>query len=552
MSAPNRPKVSAHHHMTEKTEVLIAGAGPVGLTLAIALGQQGIRCTLLERNEKPSFLPKMERCNARTMEIFRRLGLSQSIRKAGFDVDLPMDVFIVNSLVEEPILHLEYPSVTQMQEQIRQTNDGSAPLEPYQLISQYTLEPLLKAYAETLPSVTVAFGHEVTSFTQDDSGVTVQVQCKDGSQKTLQGAYLVGCDGGASTIRKQLDIALSGQGGIMELRQAFFRSDTLFDQISIGKGRHYHVADSQNTGIVVQDDLKHFSLHSVVEKDEDMADVLRRVIGMPVDFEMLYVGKWTQHLLVADSYRKGRVFLAGDSAHLVIPTGGLGMNTGIGDAIDLAWKLAGTLQGWGGKALLDSYEIERRQVGQRNVNASGFAAKGRGAWRKTWCPEIAEHSPRGEEARRRMAEVADREQRKTNEQRGTELGYIYQNTPIVCSEPGQAPESGVFDYLPTTSPGARVPHVWLDDGTPLQDHFGHGFTILRAGASQEDVSALASALQAFGAPVDVLDVPDTAVRAVVQSDLLLLRPDLHVVWRGDRAPNDPQQIAAVATGRSPA
>lgn len=538
--------------MTVDTEVLIAGGGPVGLTLAIALGQQGIRCTLVERNEKPGFLPKMERCNARTMEIFRRLGLADRIRHAGFDVDLPMDVFIVTSLVEEPILHLEYPSVNQMKAHIREVNDGSQPLEPYQLISQYTLEPLLKAHAETLPGVTIAFGHELTSFEQDDTGVTAHLRRKDGSTKTIRAAYLVGCDGGASTVRKQLDIALSGQGGIMELRQAFFRCDELFDRIPIGKGRHYHVADNQNSGIVVQDDRKHFSLHSVVERDEDMADVLRRVIGMPLDFEMLYVGKWTQHLLVADRYREGRVFLAGDSAHLVIPTGGLGMNTGIGDAVDIAWKLAGTLRGWGGAGLLDAYEVERRQVGLRNVAASGFAAKGRGAWRKTWCPEIAERSPRGEEARRRMAEVADREQRKTNEQRGTELGYLYKDSPLICSEPGEAPESGIFDYRPTTAPGARIPHAWLDDGSALQDHLGAGYTVLRAGGSSADVSALVAELRALGAPVDVLDVPDAPVRAIVESDVLLLRPDLHVVWRGDRAPADPHRVAAVATGRASA
>ena len=536
--------------MTDETEVLITGGGPVGLTLAIALGQQGIACTLVERNEKPSFLPKMERCNARTMEIFRRLGLADRIREAGFPVDMPMDVFIVTSLVDEPILHLDYPSVTQMKEQIRSVNNGSKPLEPYQLISQYTLEPLLKAYAETLPSVTIAFGHELTSFKQDASGVTAHLQLKVGTQKSIRAAYLVGCDGGASTVRKQLNIALSGQGGIMELRQAFFRSDTLFDQIPIGKGRHYHVADAQNTGIVVQDDLKHFSLHSVVERDEDMADVLRRVIGMPIDFEMLYVGKWTQHLLVADRYRDGRVLLAGDSAHLVIPTGGLGMNTGIGDAIDLAWKLAGTLQAWGGAALLDSYEIERRQIGQRNVAASGFAAKGRGAWRKTWCPEIAERSERGDEARRHMAEVADREQRKTNEQHGTELGYIYKDSPIVCSESGEISESGIFDYCPTTAPGARVPHAWLADGSALQDRFGAGYTILRAGGSLADVSALVAEMRAFGAPVEVLDVPDAAVRAIVERDIVLLRPDLHVVWRGNAAPVNPRDVAAIATGRA--
>src|SRR5215212_3546224 len=163
------------------TQVLIVGAGPTGLTLAIDLGRRGVRCMVIEQKEAPQFLPKMERCNARTMEIYRRMGIAEKVRAAGLPADCPMDVFIVLSVVEPPLLHLPYPSVAEAKAAIRQTNDGTQPAEPYQLISQYTLEPLLKSIAEELPSVTVRYGCELVSFAQDANSVTAQVKTRDGA-----------------------------------------------------------------------------------------------------------------------------------------------------------------------------------------------------------------------------------------------------------------------------------------------------------------------------------------------------------------------------------
>jgi len=318
------------------SQVLIVGAGPVGLTLAIDLGRRGIRCVLLEQKEAPQFLPKMERCNARTMEIYRRLGIAQKIRDAGFPRDCPMDVFIITSLVEPPLLHLPYPSVAQAQAEIAAHNDGTMPLEPYQLISQYTLEPLLKEIAESIPCVDVRYGCEFISFQQDANSVQARIKNTDGSMTDLRADYLVGCDGGNSAVRRQLGIKLQGEANLLQLRQALYRCDDLFERIPIGKGRHYHVADGQATFLIVQDSTRHFTLHSVVETDADMATMFEKTVGMPVNYEMLYVGQWRQNLLLADSYCENRVFLAGDAVHLVIPTGGLGMNSGVGDAIDLS------------------------------------------------------------------------------------------------------------------------------------------------------------------------------------------------------------------------
>src|SRR5499433_3980373 len=394
-------------------QVLIVGSGPTGLTLAIDLGLRGVRAMVIEQKDAPQFLPKMERCNARTMEIYRRMGIVEEVRDAGLPADCPMDIFVVLSLVEPPLVHHAHPSVAEAKAQIAKSQDGSQPLEPYQLISQYTLEPLLKSIAETLPSVTVRYGCELVSFEQDGNSVTAQVKGSAGAWSTLRAAYMVGCDGGGSLVRRQLGINLSGEANIQQLRQALYYCEDLYERIPIGKGRHYHVDDDEGSFLIVQDSTRHFTLHSVVETDAEMAGMFERVVAMPVKYEMLYVGQWKMNLLLADRYGEGRVFLAGDAVHLVIPTGGLGMNSGVGDAIDLSWKLAATLAGWGGPKLLASYETERRKVGDHVVKASRFATLGRRKWRGMWKPNIRDDTPEGAEARANLARVADTEQRKS-------------------------------------------------------------------------------------------------------------------------------------------
>ena len=535
----------------EKSEVLIVGAGPVGLTLAIDLGKRGIHCTLIEQKEAPQFLPKMERANARSMEMYRRIGLADPIRKAGLRGDCPMDVYVVLSLKAPPLLRLRYPSVDEARAECRATNDGSGALEPYQLISQYTLEPLLKSVAESLPTVSVRFGTEFVSLVQDEEGVAATVK-SGGKTETLRVAYLVGCDGGTSPVRKQLGIKLRGEGAMMEFRQALFRCDELFDRLPLGngpgRGRHYHVADDKASFLIMQDSTVHWTLHAVVGSDQEMKAQFEKVVGFPVEYEMLSCFPWRQNLLLADRYRDRRVFLAGDAAHLVIPTGGLGMNTGVGDAFDLSWKLAATLRGWGGDNLLGAYEHERRQVGDRNVGASRYASIGRRKWRSMYRPNIAENTPEGRQNREILASVAEVEQRKTNEMIGAEMGYRYVDSPIIMDIPG-GPEHLFREYVPTTWPGARLPHVWLDDGTAMQDHIpADGYTLLKLGQTRAETAGLEQALRAFGAPVAVMDVPDQIARDIYGFDLILLRPDMHIVWRGQQPPDDCALVAAIATG----
>ncbi len=531
--------------------VVVVGAGPVGLLLAINLGRAGVKTILLERNPKPQFLPKMERCNARSMEMFRRIRLSQKIRDAGLRADCPMDVFIIEDLTKPALLEEKHPCVHTFQEKIKDCKDLSMPLEPYQLISQYTLEPLLKAEAETFESVDVRFGYEFVEFEQSERGVTVRCRDSDGKARTLTALFLVGCDGGSSPIRKQLGIKLRGEGGILELQQALFYCEDLFDRLpngnGPGQGRHYHRADTEYTFLIMQDSTKHWSLHATVPDADAMKCKFEEIVGFSIEYELLSCAPWRQNLLLAERYGEGRVFLAGDSAHLVIPTGGLGMNTGVGDAFDLAWKLIGTLKGWGGPELLDSYEIERRQVGDRNVGASRFANLGRQKWRSMATKDIFSGTDTGESTKQALIQVANSEQRKGNRMIGAELGYRYSDSPCIDNIPG-GPEHRVGEYQPNVWPGSRLPHCWLDDGVALQDLLPETYILLSLGNKTLDTSQLRESYKAIGAPVSEVRIESSRIRDLYGFDFLILRPDMHVVWRGTDVPQNFREIASISTG----
>jgi 2-polyprenyl-6-methoxyphenol hydroxylase-like FAD-dependent oxidoreductase len=530
--------------------VLIVGGGPVGLTLAVDLGARGVRCVLVERKDEPAFLPKMERCNARSLEIFRRMGIVDRVRAAGYPADYPMDVFHVTRLVDPPILQMPYPSVNELKAEAAARNDGVLPLEPYQLISQYTLEPLLKAIAEEDPLVDVRFGHELVSFVQDPGVVTARLRTSAGTDVTVRAQYLIGCDGGTSTVRKQLGVPLQGRGNFRSLHQALFQCDRLYDVVPIGHGRHYWVSDENLSAIVCQDSCRHFSLHAEGVDEDKMPAIFGRTIGTPVDFQMLACTRWSYNLLIADRYIEDRVFLAGDSVHLVVPTAGLGLNTGIGDAIDLSWKLAAVLAGWGGPELLRSYEDERRQIGVRNVRVSGAATADRVNWREeSYRPWIGEDSERGREARENLAQMLRKEAGTTTIISGIERGYRYTNSALLWPESGEGPDPDAYAYVPTSWPGARLPHMWLKSGEPILDVLGPWYTVLRFG-SRVDTRGIERALAAAGVPfvTVALDEDEPAFEVYDRYGAFLIRPDAHIGWRGMRTPGDPTQIVAVVTG----
>ena len=532
-------------------EVIVAGAGPVGLTLAIDLGRRGVRCLIVERDPTTAPWPKMDRSNARTMEFYRRIGIVDRVRALGYPPDNPMDVFLTTRLSEPPIAVLKYPSVAERRKQIAESPDGSFLLEPYQLVSQNKLEPLLKEIAEGTPKVTVRYGCELVDFAQDENGVTVHTRTTSGAAGTVRATYLVGCDGGSSTVRKKLDIKLEGQGGVRDVVQVIFRSDDLYDRIVTGKGRHYQFAGDATSSLVAQGDRKEFTLHTSLPPDTNFEPVIRDLIGFPCHFEIRHVVPWRPHLLVAERYRDRRVFLAGDAVHLVIPTGGLGMNTGVGDAFDLSWKLAGVIKGWGGPGLLDGYEEERRPIGLRNRDASGWAAAGVPIWRALVTPAIHGDTPAGRAARQELAASFDVNHRRMHGMVGVEAGYSYAGSRLITDEPGNVAEWETSRYIPRAVPGARIPHMWLKDGRALQDVLGDDYTLLDL-RGDCDTAPLEAAFCVLGAPLEILRLDEARVRGVYGASVFLLRPDVHIAWRGEGPPADPAPLARMVTGRADA
>ena len=528
-------------------DVIVAGAGPVGLTLTIDLGRRGVRCLLIERSPTTLPYPKMDRSNARTMEFYRRIGIADRVRALGYPADNPMDVFLTTRLSDAPIAVLKYPSVAERRRQIAESPNGAFLLEPYQLVSQNKLEPLLKEVAEATPNVTVRYGCGLEDFVQDDDGVTVQARTASRAREKLRAGYLVGCDGGASTVRKKAGIRLEGKGRIRALVQVIFRSDELYRKIVTGRGRHYNFVDANASTLIAQGCRTEFTLHTSLPADTDFRPVIQELIGFPCTFEITHIVPWHHNLLLAERYRDRRVFLAGDAVHLVIPSGGLGMNTGVGDAFDLAWKLSGTIHGWGGPELLDGYERERRPIGRRNVDAAGWAAAGVPIWRALVTPEAYHDTPAGAEVRARLAASFDVEHRRMHGMVGVESGYSYAGSPLIAAEPGNVAEWETSRYEPKAVPGARIPHMWLDDGQALQDILGDDYTLLDLKGDAETAS-LEEAFRARGAPLAVIRRDEPRVRGVYGAGVFLLRPDLHIVWRGDGAPTDAAGLAALATG----
>jgi hypothetical protein len=397
----------------------------------------------------------------------------------------------------------------------------------------------------------VRFGCELLSFDEHEGKVVARVKYLDGREAALTSQYLVGCDGGSSTVRAGLGFRLEGQADLGQQMQALFHCEELFERIVTGKGAHYHRADDQWTFLITQGDTRHFSLHAMIDDEQAMPALFETIVGMPISYKTLYVGKWTMRHLLSTRYATKRVFLAGDSAHLVTPIGGLGMNTGIGDAIDLAWKLAGTLQGWGGQGLLSTYEVERRPIGERNVNAAQRGFEARRVWRDLCAGECsAVIQSNDQAARNRLGQVWRDEHRKGANLTGIILGYRYLNSPIISyeSDDDDADQTS-YDYIPTTRPGARIPHLWRKDGSAVQDHVRGGYALVACAPRSGGLEKLGEAFRSLRCPFQVLDLSDLPhARDIYERDYVLLRPDLHVAWRGNSAPADPARLAAVVTG----
>jgi 2-polyprenyl-6-methoxyphenol hydroxylase-like FAD-dependent oxidoreductase len=525
------------------TPVLIVGGGPVGLALAIDLGWRGIGCMLVEQGDGTIAHPRANAENARTMEFFRRWGIANAVREAGTPEDFPHTVLYLTSLTGFEIARIERPG-----------HGGGAPgtisPERPQRCNQLWLDPILRARAASFPSVTLRHSCRFESFTQDEAGVVATVHdLPDGDRQQISADYLVACCGGGSSIAKSLGVAMQGTPTLEYNLNIFFRSPALWKQHDKGKAALHFFVDAEGIWrTLVQLDgreLWRLGLRGQHYFDNaetvDASALIAGVIGKPVQHEVVSALRWIARDLVAEKYRVGRAFLAGDAAHQNTPSGGFGLNTGIGDAADLGWKLAATIEGWGGERLLGSYESERRPVAERIVKqATGNFMRDR---RRQSHPAIAEDSEAGARARREMGKAILLSQSQVYLTDGTALGTIYHPSPICWDDGSWPPVESIVDYRPTTRPGARAPHAWLADGRSTLDLFGRGFVLLRLGERAPDCAEMAETFARRAVPLAVVPITDEAIESLYERPLVLVRPDGHVAWRGDVPPDDPLALA---------
>ncbi len=541
--------------MANDTPVLIVGAGPVGLMLAKELSHHGIRSTLVERNLDTTRWPKMDITNCRSMELLRRLGLEDGLRQVGVPAQFSFDVIFATGLAGREFARWAMPSVDAMRERIRAHNDGTMPCVPYQRCSQEVFEAWMKRLCEDDPLVDVRSGWRFDTLTQDADGVTAEItDTTTNERRSLRARYLVGCDGATSAVRKALDIPLQGRPVPRIARQVHFKSRDL--AALHAHGQFWHIFFAAAGTLISQDEVDTWTVQRYYPADTDPSgipseEVVASALGCSIAIDrVLVTSVWQGNLLVADRYRAGRVFLAGDSAHQNIPTGGYGMNTGVGDAVDIGWKLAATLHGWGGPALLASYEVERRPVAVRNVARSDRHANVHVTWRSQMDRALLEaDTPEGAAHRARINAIIQAE-RGENEDHGIELGYRYDGSPVIVAETGDAPPWQPRTYMPTSWPGGRPPSVILEDGSLLFDRFGRGFTLLDF-TDDRDASRLVKAAAARGVPLERIVIRDPQARQLYERNLVLIRPDQHVAWRGDRVPDNPNAIVDRVRGAEP-
>jgi 2-polyprenyl-6-methoxyphenol hydroxylase-like FAD-dependent oxidoreductase len=504
------------------------------MTLALELARRGIACTLVERNGTTTRHPKMDITNARSMELFRRLGLGPALRAAAVPETHNFDVSWVTTMTGRQLHRFQYPSVADARQAILHRNDGTQPVEPPMRVSQVEIEPVLKQAIEDAPQVDVRFGVAFESLTQSGDGVTAVLRdTATGVAETIRCRYLAGCDGGSSVVRQCLGIPLSGEMRIMERFMTHFRSDERALLQRWGTAWHYQ---SPLGTLIAQNDLDLWTLHSRAPDDSELQDVdpaalLRRFLGTDIVHQVEVANRWSPHLLVADAYRSGRVFLAGDAVHQYIPTGGYGMNTGIGDACDLGWKLAAVLHGFARPGLLDSYEAERRPVGLRNREGSRRHNQTRRQIAQLYREaSIDGASQLSETAMDRLgceiAVIGNAE----NESGGIELGYSYAGSPTIDTDQDAVAPDDPGVYQPSTIPGVRLPSVMLGDDTSTHDQLGPWFTLMAVGCAPSRDMVAAAARR--GMPLAVVSFREDFLTEIYGRQQLLIRPDQHIAWRG--------------------
>jgi len=530
--------MTSEARITRKIPVLIVGGGPVGLALAADLGWRGIGCELVEQTDGAIDTPKMNEVNIRTMEFCRRWGIADAVQNCPFPADHPLDIVFITKMSGYELARIRRSAKWQ---------SASEPFSPMrlQICSQLWFDPILRAFAAAQPSAVLRYRTRLEGFEESSDGVIAQLHdLERDSRETVHAQYLVGCDGATSTIRQTLSIGLKGEGILGYPVHLFFSAPDLFERCGREPGVFFLIVDRHglwaNMRII---DPSHglwrlMLLDSGGQQTPDSVDraaLLRRAVGQPVDVEWKGLSIWTRRSVVAERYAQGRVFLAGDAVHQLSPTGALGMNTGIGDAVDLGWKLAAVLQGWGGDGLLASYDTERRPIGVRNVRMATEFHLAHGAFANDLAA-IEDDTEDGRALRSRIGKDLAKNVGRMFRTAGLQLGYRYEASPLCIADGSPEPADDPAEFVSSARPGSRAPHAYLRDGRSTLDLFGRCFVLLRFG--EADTSGFQQAAKARGVPLDVVDVGEPEIAVLYERCLVLVRPDGHVCWRGDTTPGD--------------
>jgi 2-polyprenyl-6-methoxyphenol hydroxylase-like FAD-dependent oxidoreductase len=427
--------------------------------------------------------------------------------------------------------------------------------EPPQRCNQIWFDPVLRERAEGFSTVKLRYRWRFDSFAQDADGVTSGItDTTTGEAHTVRSAYLAACCGGRSHIRRILGIDQNEGEVLGAPLSIYFRAENLWDYHDKGKGVLHFIVGPTGVWATLNSlnggDLWRVTLHGGAKQHAapdsiDHKEVLARIAGTRFPYELIAISPWVRRKLVTAACRHARVFLAGDCAHQNTPTGGYGMNTGMGDAVDLGWKLSAALSGWAGPKLLDSYDAERRPVALRNVEEAtrNFQLRSFAP-----VPDLVEATPAGEAARKRLGgEIVKNTSRELLSD-GIAMGYRYDGSTIVCADDGTPPVLSVTEYVQSTFPGARAPHAWLRDGRSTLDLFGRAYLLLRLGREAPEVAGFADAAKRSGVPLEVKLLEEPALCMLYERKLVLVRPDGHVAWRGNTLPADSAAVIARATG----
>jgi len=548
--------------LPENCSVIIVGGGPCGLMLANELGRRGVSAVLVDQKPATAFNPQANATQARTMEHYRRLGFADEVRALGLPPDFPTDIAYFTRYATYELARFKLPSAREAKARVAGLSGSWSAAELPHRVSQKFVEVVLRRHAERLPGISVNYGWRLADFADHGDAVEATVErTAGGASQTIRGGYLVGADGARSFVRQRLGFHYVGETGVVRdfvggrMYAVYLRAPRYYQLVPHAPAwMNVTLNRDRRAFLVAVDGKGEFAFHTQLRAHEDEGRIteagaramFEAAVGAPIEAEVLSRDSWTAgHALVAERFQGGRVLLGGDAVHLFTPTGGLGYNTAIEDAVNLGWKLAAIVKGQAGPGLLASYEAERRPLAVRNTDYARGFADSLGLFEAA--PEIEDATPEGAAARAHAGAYLEAHARAEFNIPGITFGGRYDGSPVIAADGTAPPPEAANSYVPTACPGGRAPHLWLADGRSLYDAFGFDWTLLRLGPRPPSGDAFLRAAARLGLPLEVVDVAGAEARELYAADLALVRPDQIVAWRGADAA-DAAPVIATVTG----